>query len=113
MPADPSPDNQASGQISAETVYEEMEPFVPYTTRELADTIDTSLGNMWSILRGLAGEGRIRKKQPEPNIRIWMREPPDTNCSYCGCEFEVKFLHPASSSSRYCPNCGSQVSDIQ
>lgn len=113
MPADPPPDNEDSGQLSEETVYEEMEPFVPYTTQEMADRIGTSLGNMWSILRRLAGAGKIQKKEPEPNLRIWMREPSDNTCSNCSYEFEVKFLHPVLSSVRYCPNCGNQVNKIQ
>jgi len=110
MPTDPPSDNHDSGQISDETVYEEMEPFVPYTTRELADRIGTSLGNMWSILRSLTMAGRIQKKEPEPNLRIWMREPPDNTCPHCDYEFEVKSLHPVLSSVRYCPNCGKQIS---
>ncbi len=113
MPTDPPTDNRDSDQPSEETVYEEMEPFVPYTTQELADRIGTSLGNMWSILRRLAGAGKVRKKEPEPNLRIWMREPPDNTCPHCDYEFEVKFLHPVLSSVRYCPNCGRQVNNIQ
>lgn len=110
MPTDP-PDDRDPEQLSEETVYEEMEPFVPYTTQELADRIGTSLGNMWSLLRGLAGSKKIRKKEPEPNLRIWMREPPDNSCPHCDYEFEVKFLHPVVTAVRHCPNCGRQVKE--
>lgn len=111
MPPDSPLDEQDAGRLSENVVYEEMEPFVPYTTEELANRIGTSLGETWSVLRRLAKEEKIQKKEPEPNLRIWVLEPPENACSNCDYEFQVKFLHPALSSVRYCPNCGTQMSD--
>lgn len=96
---DPSPDE----------VYEAMDPLEPYTTGELAKKFRASKRLIWSLLNTLAGTDKVRKKEPEPNRRIWIREPPAHKCPNCGYEFQVKVLHPVLSSIRLCPRCGTQI----
>ena len=95
--------------LSPDDVYEAMEPLEPYTTGELARRLDTSKGLIWSFLNKLVGEDKVRKKEPEPNQMIWIREPPVYECANCGHEFQIKFLHPVLSSVRLCPRCGKQL----
>lgn len=104
-------DSTADGdEPSSEDVYEEMEPLEPYTTGELASLFSAPRDLVGRLLDKLAGEHRIRKKEPEPSRRIWIREPPANTCPDCGRTFEVKFQHPVLGSPRFCPRCGSKLS---
>jgi predicted Zn-ribbon and HTH transcriptional regulator len=109
--SDPSTDDESSkgDELSPEDVYETMDPLEPYTTGELARRLETSKSLIRSFLNKLVGEDKVRKKDPEPNQMIWIREPPVYECANCGYEFQIKFLHPVLSSVRLCPQCGNQL----
>lgn len=96
---DPSPDE----------VYAAMDPLEPYTMGELARRLDASKGLIWSLLNKLVADDKVRKKAPEPNQMIWIRDPPVNECEECGYEFQIKFLHPVLSSVRHCPRCGREL----
>ena len=63
----------AGHDVTAEDVYEAMEPFEPYTTREIADELGVPRRTAYEFLDDLATAGRIRKKKPEPRRAIWIR----------------------------------------
>jgi predicted HTH transcriptional regulator len=44
----------------------------PYTTRELADTLDWPRRSMYRALESLAASDKVRKKQTEPRRAIWI-----------------------------------------
>ena len=94
---------------SADDVYDAMEPFVPYTTDELADRFHASMGLTWTLLNELAAAERIRKKDPELTLRLWIREPPANECPTCDAVFQVRFLHPVPGSVDVCPRCGARI----
>ncbi|ELY39948.1 hypothetical protein C497_04297 [Halalkalicoccus jeotgali B3] len=58
---------------TVETVFEAMEPMEPYTTGEIADMVDAPRRTVYNYLEELAGQGRVRKKKPEPRRAIWIR----------------------------------------
>lgn len=66
-----------SGQFvrtrSPANVLEAMEPLEPYTTGELAATLEWPRRSVYKALDDLAAEGEIRKKKPEPRRVIWIR----------------------------------------
>jgi hypothetical protein len=95
--------------LSANELFEELEPFEPYTADELADKFDTDRGILRRLLDKLNREEKIKKKKPKSSPAIWIREPPVNSCSECGREFEIKFLHPVLSSVQYCPRCGNRL----
>lgn len=94
---------------SAEAVYGEMAVLEPYTTGELASSFDAPRRRIRTLLKRLADAGRVRRKDPEPDSVIWIREPPAHECDACGYRYEVKFLHPVLAAVRYCPRCGSKL----
>ncbi|WP_327052282.1 hypothetical protein [Halomicrococcus gelatinilyticus] len=94
---------------SADDIYDAMEPFVPYTTDEIADRFQASTGLTWTLLRDLAAADRIRKKEPEPNLRLWIREPPANQCPICDSVFQVRFLRPGPGAVHVCPRCSARV----
>jgi len=103
-------EDDSSDRLSdSETVYEQMDPREPYTTGELADMLDVPRQRARDLLDSLASAGAVRKKEPEPDRPIWIREPSTHECPDCGYSFEVRFVHPALSSIRYCPQCGQQL----
>jgi hypothetical protein len=95
--------------LSADTLFEELEPFEPYTTDELVDELDAERGIIGRLLDKLNREGKVKKKKPKSSPTIWVREPPMNSCSECGRDFEIKFLHPVLSSVQYCPRCGNRL----
>lgn len=97
--ADPTPSD----------VYEAMEPLEPYTAGELAAALDAPRRRVRALLDRLAGDDRIRKKEPEPERAIWIREPPKHECPKCGGEFEVRYFHPVFQSVQFCPECGTRL----
>ncbi len=102
-------DESDSTEPSAEELLENLELFEPYTTDELAETLDTDRGVIRNLLDRLVGEKKVRNKKPPSSPTIWIREPPLNQCQHCEYEFEVKFLHPVFSSVQYCPRCGKRV----
>lgn len=98
-----------STELSADELFEQLEPFEPYSTDELADDLAADRGVIRRLLDKLNGEGRIKRKKPKSSPNIWVREPPVNSCSECGREFEVKFMHSVLSSVQFCPRCGKQV----
>jgi hypothetical protein len=96
-------------ELDSEQVYEAMEPLEPYTTGELASLLDTTRQAIRKVLDALAGERKIRKKEPEPERVIWVREPPKHECPKCGGEFEVRYFHPVFQNVQFCPKCGTQL----
>lgn len=103
-------DNPAESPSSRD-VYEKMEVLEPYTTDELATTFDAPKQRIRDRLERLFQAGKLRKKEPEPEPErpIWVRPAVTHECSSCGYEYEVKFLHPVFSSVRFCPRCGTQI----
>jgi DNA-binding GntR family transcriptional regulator len=95
--------------LTAEDLYDDMEVLEPYTAGELAARFDASKKRVRTLLERLSGDGKVRKKEPEPNRAIWVRDAPIHECSDCGYKYEVKFVHPVLSSVRYCPRCGNQL----
>lgn len=59
--------------ITPDDIYEAMEPFEPYTSREIADKLAIPRRTAYEFLDDLADTGRIRKKKPEPRRAIWVR----------------------------------------
>jgi hypothetical protein len=104
-----NPRDDASDTTDTETVYESMEPLEPYTTGELASLLDAPRRLVRTLLDALAGDEKIRKKEPEPDRTIWVREPPKHECPQCGRQFEVKYFHPIFQAVQYCPKCGTQL----
>lgn len=104
--ATPGPPDTEPGPTD---VFEAMEPLEPYTTGELAGLLEAPGRLVRRVLDRLADEGRVRKKVPETDRVIWVREPPKHACPECGREFEIKFLHPVLSSVRFCPRCGTRL----
>jgi len=86
-----------------------MEPFEPYTTGELAAVLAVPKQVIRKLLNVLTAEEHIRRKEPESDRVIWIREPPANSCPDCGHKFEVKFLHSVLSAAQYCPRCGTQL----
>lgn len=95
--------------LSAEEVYERLEPFEPYTTDELASEFAVERGIIRRLLDRLTSEEKIRQKKPAKGRSIWVREPPKNRCPNCDREFEVKYLHAVLSAVQYCPRCGTQL----
>ena len=63
----------AGHNVTAEDIYEAMEPLEPYTSREIADKLDIPRRTAYEFLNDLADSGQIRKKKPEPRRAIWIR----------------------------------------
>ncbi|ELY53997.1 helix-turn-helix domain-containing protein [Natronolimnohabitans innermongolicus] len=63
----------AEHDVTAEDVYEAMDQFEPYTSREIADNLDIPRRTAYKFLNDLADAGLIRKKKPEPRRAIWIR----------------------------------------
>lgn len=106
---DPPEEPPADSEVTPDDVYEEMEPFEPYTTGELAAVLDIPRRVARSLLDALTATERIRKKEPEPERLIWVREPPKHECSACGHAFEIKYFHPVLQSVQFCPRCGGRL----
>lgn len=58
--------------LTRDDVYQEMEPFEPYTLNDLLQRVSVSKGRLWSLLRSLHQARKIRKDESEPNKRIWV-----------------------------------------
>jgi hypothetical protein len=99
----------ADEPLPTETVYEAMEPLEPYTTGELATVLDVPRRVARTLLGRLSRVERIRKKEPEPERVIWIREPPKHECPTCGGEFEVRYFHPVFQAVQFCPKCGTRL----
>jgi hypothetical protein len=93
-------------ELSPEEVYDEMAIFEPYTAGELASHFEKSKRGMRNLLERLSASGKIRKKEPEPDRAIWIREAPTQECPDCGYRYEIKFLHPVFNAVQYCPQSG-------
>jgi transcription initiation factor IIE alpha subunit len=94
---------------SATDVFDEMEPFEPYTTGELASVLDIPKRLAGKLLTMLTADGQIRRKELEPDQAIWIREPPKHACPECNREFEIKYFHPVFQAVQFCPRCGTQL----
>ena len=86
-----------------------MAPREPYTTAELAGLLDLPARLVRRLLERLVDEGAVRKKRPDAETVLWIREPQPRRCPRCGRAFEVTYLHAVLSSVRYCPRCGQQL----
>lgn len=102
-------DNSNASELSPEELFDELEPFEPYTADELAETLDTKESIVKRVLNRLNRDAKVRKKKTKSGPAIWIRKPPVNSCGNCGREFEVKFLHPVLSSMQFCPRCGNQI----
>jgi len=65
---------EAGHEVSKEDILNEMKPYEPYTTRELADKLGAPRRTVYNYLEELADQNRIRKKKPEPRRAIWVKE---------------------------------------
>lgn len=108
-PEDGGRDQPGNASLSAEELFEQLKPFEPDTTDELAEEVETERGVVRQLLDKLNQEKKVTKKKPKSAPTIWIREPPVNSCSECGQGFEIKFLHPVLSSVRFCPRCGKQL----
>lgn len=95
--------------IDPDEIHDEMKVLEPYTTGELASYFDASKQRIRNLLEKLSQRGKIRKKVPEPNQIIWIKDAPVHDCPNCGYEYEVKFIHPIFSTVQFCPQCGTQL----
>lgn len=59
--------------ISVDDVFKSMDPLEPYTTAELAESLDVPRRTVYKYLEELAESGRIQKKKPNERRVIWMR----------------------------------------
>lgn len=107
--ANPRDDRADDPDIDADQVYDSMDPLEPYTTGELASLLDAPKQFVRKLLDTLAGDEKIRKKQPEPDRTIWVRKAPKHGCPQCGREFEVTYAHPVFQAVQYCPKCGAKL----
>ena len=98
-------DGDRSAPLDEETLHERLDPLEPYTTGELAGLFDAPRTRVRELLESLR-QRDVRKKEPEPDRVIWIREPPANECPACRHRFEVKVLHPVLASIRFCPRCG-------
>jgi len=96
-------------ELTEETVENHLELLEPYTTEEVSTNLNAKPGRIRSLLNRLRKKGTVTRKKPPSGPTIWVRHPPKNECSSCGHEFEVKFIHPVLSSVQFCPKCGSQV----
>ena len=114
-PRDDDPDREDTGDesdadtLSTKAVSEAMEPLELYTTGELASVLGVPRRLARRLLDRLADAGTIRRKEPEPERVIWIREPPKHECPNCGGEFEVKHFHPVFQAVQFCPRCGTRL----
>ncbi|WP_338739480.1 FeoC-like transcriptional regulator [Haloplanus salilacus] len=95
--------------LTADGLYDEMEVLEPYTTGELASTMEASRAQVRDLLERLATSARVRKKTTDSERAIWLRTPSTHECGNCGYTYEVTFLHPVLSAVRFCPRCGTRV----
>lgn len=105
----PADDTDQGESPSADELYEQMELPEPYTTSELAGLLGVPRRLARSLPEALSDGHRIRKKQPEKDRVIWIREPPVHAYPNCGREFEIKYLHTVLSAVRFCPRCGTRL----
>lgn len=105
----PDRDETDAGGLTAERLFEELEPFEPYTADELAAELGSERGTIRKLLDRLRREEKVKTKQPKSSAQLWIREPPVNSCGNCGRQFEIKFLHPVLSSVQFCPRCGHQL----
>ncbi|MDF9747559.1 MarR family transcriptional regulator [Natrinema salsiterrestre] len=103
---DETPDGTAP---SATDVCDEMEPFEPYTSGELAAILDIPKRLARTLLKRLTDDGRIRRKELESDRAVWIREPPTHACPDCGREFEIRYSHPIFQAVQFCPGCGTRL----
>ena len=59
--------------IAADKVFEAMAQLEPYTTAELADSLNAPRRTVYKYLEELHDEGRIRKKKLNQRRVIWIR----------------------------------------
>lgn len=59
--------------ITADKVFEAMDQLEPYTSAELADSLDAPRRTVYKYLEDLHDEGRIRKKKINQRRVIWIR----------------------------------------
>lgn len=104
-----TPERDPGSDVTENEIYEEMAVLEPYTTGELASSFDLPKRRVRSLLERLRNGDKIRKKEPEPERAIWIREPPAHECSACEYRYEVKFLHPIFSAVQFCPRCGTRL----
>jgi predicted RNA-binding Zn-ribbon protein involved in translation (DUF1610 family) len=107
--SDDTDEPQADTELTPQEVYEEMKPFEPYTTGELASKLGLPKRLLRKFLNPLTDDEKVRKKETESSPVIWIREPPTNSCPNCGREFQIRFLHPVFSSAHVCPRCGTQL----
>lgn len=96
--------------LSPDEVYDEMEVLEPYTAGELASRFGAPKQRVRRLLERLSDSNKVRKKEPESDRAIWIREAPVHEYANCGYKYGVKFLHPVLSSVQFCPRCGTRVS---
>jgi Fic family protein len=63
---------EAKHGVTAPDLFEIMEPFEPYTTRELANKLDIPRRTAYKYLEELNEDGEVRKKKPGPRRVIWI-----------------------------------------
>ena len=102
-------DGHADSDPTPAELLDELEPFEPYTTEELADAFDTEPGVIRRLLARLVRTEAVRKKTPTAGPDLWIRDPPVNTFSACGREFAVTFAHPVFSATNYCPRCGNRL----
>lgn len=95
--------------IEETDLFEELTPFEPYTTDELAAAHDIERSTVRKLLEKLTGEGKVRKKSAKKSPILWIREPPKHSCQNCDRQFEINYLHPVLSAVKFCPRCGTQL----
>jgi len=96
-------------ELTTDEIYHEMEVLEPYTARELASCYDVTKYCVRKLLQRLFSSGTLRKKKPNPNQAIWIRDASVHECANWGCRYEVKFHHLVLSAVQFCPRCGEQV----
>jgi hypothetical protein len=106
---DTNSSDTADAELTPDRLYEEMEVLEPYTAGELASQLKRPKQLVRTLLEQLREKDQVRKKEPEPQRSIWIRDAPINECPDCGYRYEVKFLHPVFSSVRFWPRCGNEL----
>jgi Fic family protein len=93
----------------AAVVYEQLDPFEPYTADELGSVPGLDREQVETALRKLVREHRAQERSHAEGPTSWVSEPPTRSCPGCNREFEAEFHRPVLSTVQFCSRYGTQL----